>query len=220
VSAIIQARVLAFIEMYDLDPRGRVFAPDMVQQIVKYGGFIKSPQASEIDEQKGIEFQVGKIGDTVVDALKLYNTLLVLETHSNTTEAKLALETILQWGKQQFGLKYEPEMIRHWAYVSIVTFYSDYNLIDLANRPAAKLAFKVSKAVSEIWKQPLTFEPRSFAIGHDPLLRKNGIASFLISPRADTPYSENKFYSEAPLTTDMHIKFLEEFEADVLATSK
>jgi hypothetical protein len=33
-------------------------------------------------------------------------------------------------------------------------------------------------------------------------------------------HAKNKFYSEAPLPTDMHIKFLEEFEADALAASK
>ena len=220
LSAIIQARVLAFIEMYDLDPSGRVFAPELVQQIVKYGNFIKSPQATEIDEQKGIEFQMGKIEETVVDALKLYNHLLVLETHSNTTDSKLALEKLLEWGKQQFGLRYEPGMIRHWAYVSIVTFYSESNFIALANSPAAKLATKMSDAVSEIWGEHVAFESRGLSISHDPLTRKNGIASFLISPRAETPYLENIFYSEADLPTDMHIKFLEEFEADVLAASR
>jgi hypothetical protein len=220
LSAIIQARVLAFVEMYDLDPKGRVFPPEMLQQISKYGNFAKAPQVAELDEQKGIEFQMGKIGDTVVDALKLYNTLLVLETHSNTTSSKLALENLLEWGKQQLGLRYEPGMIRHWAYVSILTFYSESNILALANNPAAKLATKVTGAVSEIWKQPLTFEARAMSISHDPMLLKNGIASFLISPRGDTPYTENKFYSEAPLPTDMHIKFLEEFEADVLAASK
>jgi hypothetical protein len=220
LSAVIQARVLAFVEMYDLDPSGRVFPPEMVQQIAKYGNFVKAPQVTELDEQKGIEFQMGKIGETVVDALKLYNTLLVLETHSNTTNSKVALENILEWGKQQLGLRYEPKMVRHWGYVSIVTFYSASNILALASTPAAKLATKVTGAISDIWKQPITFESRAMSISHDPMLLKNGIASFLISPRGDTPYSDNKFYSEAPLPTDTHIKFLEEFEADVLAASK
>jgi hypothetical protein len=122
------------------------------------------------------------------------------------------------WGKRDLGLTYAPKMIRHWAYVSILTFHCDANIIALANNPAAKLATKVSSTVSEIWGQSTSFEARSLSITHDPLLRKNDIAGLLITPRAEVPYPENKFYSEAPLPTDTHIKFLEEFEADVLAS--
>jgi hypothetical protein len=45
--------------------------------------------------------------------------------------------------------------------------------------------------------------------------RKYGIASFLITHRAEARFSENKYFSEAPLPTDMHIAFLEEYEAGI-----
>jgi hypothetical protein len=52
------------------------------------------------------------------------------------------------------------------------------------------------------------------------MARKNGIASLIIEHRVNTPFEENKYFSEAPLPTKLHIKFLEEFEADVLAANK
>ena len=220
VSAIIQARALAFIELYDLDPRGKTFFPETIKKLQQRYGFLQTPKVEEMDEQKGVELKTGKIGDVVIDKLKIFPSLFVLETHANTTESKQVLEEMFDWGKRDLGLTYEPKMIRHWAYVSILTFHSDANIIALANKPAAKLAAKVSSAVSEIWSQPTAFEARSLSITHDPLVRKNGIAGLLITPRLETPYSENKFYSEAPLPTDTHIKFLEEFEADVLAQNK
>jgi hypothetical protein len=220
VSAIIQARALAYIELYDLDPRGRTFFPDTIKQIQQRYGFLQVPKIDELEEQKGLELKTGKSGDKVIDVLKIFPNLFVLETHSNTTDSKLILEEMFDWAKKEIGLTYDPSMILHWGYVSTVTFYSDINIIEKANTPAAKLAFKISNAVSEIWKEPVIFENRGLSISHDPLTRKNGIASLLITPRADIPFEQNKFYSEAPLPTDLHIKFLEEFEADVLAASK
>lgn len=220
VSAIIQARALAFIELYDLDPRGQAFFPDTIKQLQQRYGFLQVPKVGEVEEQKGLELKTGKSGDKVIDVLKIFPNLFVLETHSNTTDSKLILEEMFEWAKKELGLTYDPSMILHWGYVSILSFYSDFNVIEKANTPAAKLAFKTSKAVSEIWKENVSYEARGLSISHDPLTRKNGIASLLITPRAEIPFEQNKFYSEAPLPTDLHIKFLEEFEADVLATSK
>ena len=56
-------------------------------------------------------------------------------------------------------------------------------------------------------------------IGHDPLTRKNSIAGISIEHRANVKFSDNKFFSEAPLPTDLHIKFLQELEKDVMEQS-
>ena len=79
----------------------------------------------------------------------------------------------------------------------------------------ASLAEKTSKAISEIWQEPITYEPMHLVVGHDPLSRKFGIAPFSISRRAEAEFPENKYFSEAPLPTDTHLTLLEEFEADV-----
>jgi hypothetical protein len=220
ISAIIQARAIAFMELYDLDPRGRTFFPEIIEQIRQRYGFLQAPKIEELDEQKGVELKTGKFGNKVIDVLKIFPHLFALETHSSTSDSKMILEDMFEWAKKELGITYEPSMIEHWGYVSILTFYSECNIIALDNSPASKLAAKMSNAVSEIWEEPVVFEPRGMSIGHDPLSRKNSIASLLITPRAEVPYSENKFYSEAPLPTDTHIKLLEEFEADVLAASK
>jgi hypothetical protein len=220
LSAIIQARALAFIELYDLDPRGKAFFPDTIKRIADRYEFLQVPKPSEADEQKGVELKTGKMGDKVIDVLKIFETLLVVETHSNTSDSKAILEDMLNWGKKDLGLTFDPSMIRNWAYVSILTFYSDVNLVAHASSPTARLAEKVTGSIAQIWGLKLPYEPRSIIISHDPMIRKSIVASFSIQPRAESPYSENKFYSEAPLPTDTHIKYLEEFEADVLAASK
>jgi hypothetical protein len=219
LSAILLARVLAFVETSDLNPRGKTFFPDLVQEAVQRYRFQKFPQALEdFDETKGVELAEGKSGDDTIQKLTIFNTVLVLETRSNTEDSKRILEEMLVWGKEKFGLNYNPGMIRRFAYVSDVTFYSDVPLMK-AIRPLQRLAEKTGEAVSSVWREPIKYEPLVLTIGHDPTSRKNPIAPFTIQRRAEARFEENKYFSEAPLSTDDHLALLEQFEADMKAAS-
>jgi len=144
----------------------------------------------------------------------IWNTLLVLETRSSTTDSKEILEEILHWGTKKFGITYREGMIKHYGYVSDLTFYSDVPLLSL-NPAVAKLATKASQKLTDVWREPIEYEGLTFALGHDPTARKYAIAPFSIARRAEAKFSENKYYSEAPLPTDIHISLLQEFEADL-----
>jgi len=214
---IANARILAWVELTELNPRGKVFYPELTQELVQRYNFQKFPQKiEEFDESKGIEFLMGKSGDIVIQKFSLWPNLLVVETRSSTTDSRAVVEEMLIWGKEKFGLAYRPEMIK-WAYVSELIFETDFPLIRACSDPLFRLAEKTGKATSEIWKEDLSYVPIVIAAGHDPIKRNFTIAAFQINYLREHPYSENKYYSQAPLPTDVHIKFLEEFEADVLA---
>jgi hypothetical protein len=208
------ARTLAFVETFDLTPRGSLFYPEVATELVERYHFQKFPQTiEEFDEVKGVTFLEGRIGKTVIEKITIFNTLLVLETRVSTDESQRVILQILEWAKERFGLTFEPSMIRHWGFVSSITFFSDAPI--LAFQPLLDLATKTGTALSEIWKEPVTYHPLLIGVGHDPLTRKNGIAALTIARRAEVPVSENKYFSEAPLPTDMHIRFLQEYEQAV-----
>lgn len=216
LASIILARVLGFIETADLDQRGKVFNPDFVQEVVKRYKFQKFPKTlEEFDETKGVVFEEGKIGNKVIQKFTIFNTVFVLETRSSTNDSKQILEEMLAWGAAKFGLNYNPGGIKRFAYVSDVTFYTDVPILGAACQPLLDLAAKTSAAVSEIWQDQVKYYPANLAVGHDPLTRKNGIAAFTITYRAETKFSENKYFSEAPLPTDTHLALLEEFEVGI-----
>jgi hypothetical protein len=207
--------VLAYIESVDLNPRGKIFYPEFVQEVVQRYKFQKYPKTIEdFDESKGIEFYEGKTGSKVIQKFTIFNTLLVLETRSSTTDSKQILEEMLTWGAAKFDLAYNPEKIKHFAYVSSLTFYSDIPILH-ASPALEKLAVKTGKALSDIWQEPISYEPTNLVVGHDMMARKYGIAAFTITRRAEAKFSENKYFSEAPLPTDMHLEMLKEFEKDV-----
>jgi hypothetical protein len=215
LAAVTLARAIAFVETSDLNPNGRVFYPDFVRELVARYQFQKFPtQIEDFDEQKGVEFFQGKAGDSVIEKLVIYNTGLLVDTRTNTKTSKSLIEESLMWAKSKFGLCYEPQMIRRMAYVSQVTFHSDMVLNSL-NPALAKLADRVSSAVSEIQGETFDYQTSSVAIHHDPLKRKYPVAGFTIHPRADAPFSERKYFSEAPLPTDLHLELLRQFEADI-----
>lgn len=208
--------MLGFIETADLDPRGKVFNADFVQEVVKRYKFQKFPRTfEEFDEVKGVVFEDGKIGNKIIQKLTIWNTVLVIDTRSSTNDSKQILDEMLVWGAAKFGLNYSPGAIKRFAYVSDLTFYSDVPILGAACQPFLDLATNISAALTEIWQEPIVYYPANLAIGHDPLARKNGIAPFTITHRVETKWSENKYFSEAPLPTDSHIALLKEFEAGI-----
>ena len=214
LSAVVLARALAFVETNDLDPRGSVFYPKFIPQIVERYQFQKYPRSfEELDETKGIEFLSGFAGRVAIQKFTIFSNILVLETRSNTTDSRTILEEMAEWGTATFGLRPLSESVRQWAYVSDVSFTTEFDI--LSTSPLERLAQKVGHAVSEIWKEPVRYHSLIAGVGHDPMARKNGIAGFTIARRAETPFSDNKYYSEAPLPTDLHIRLLEEYELDV-----
>jgi hypothetical protein len=220
LSAIILARTIGYIEAFDLSPVGKVFFPDLAREIASKYQFQKFPQTLEdFDLSKGIEFLHGKSGDNVILKFSIWGGIVTAETRTSTDDSKAFLEEILLWGADKFGINYQPGSIKRFAYISDLTFYSDTPILSI-NPALTSLATKTSQALSGIWQEPVEYQPISIKIGHDPTTRKNGIAPFSIERRGDARFSENKYFSEAPLPTSLHWELLEQFEMDLQLTRK
>jgi len=217
LASIILARTLGYIESFDLSPHGKVYFPELVAGVVERYRFQKFPtKVEDFDVSKGVVFEEGKIGNKVIQKFSIFDTLLVVETRSNTTESKQILEEMLLWGAAKFGITYSPGSIQRNAYVSGVSFYSDASFLQVSP-PLDRLASRTSAALSNIWHEPIHYETVGIAVGHDLMARKYGIAQFTLTRRAETRFSDDKYYSEAPLPTDLHLELLEEFETGIKA---
>lgn len=209
---IILARVLGFVDSRYLVSGKNIYFPELVKELAKYFSFQKFPQTLEDhDISKGVEFLEGKSGRRTIQKLVLWDNTLVIETTSSTKDSMEILEEVLLWAVEKFGINYEPGLIKRFAYVSDITFYSDTPLLSVS--PAVSfLANSCTTALSEIWQEPVDYRPISLRVGHDPVLRQFGIAPFTIERRGTARLSENKYFSESPLPTDMHLQILEQFE--------
>jgi hypothetical protein len=221
LSAIVIGRALAFIDINEILSGGNIYLPDVVKILVTEFDFQKVPtKPEEFNLADGVEFKLGRNKTVVIERLVIYYGLILLETKSTTEVSQQVLLEIFRVAFGKMSMSFSEELIKRWAFISFLTFYTDFPLLARYSDPLKALAQKTTKAVSEIFKEDLEYEPLEIKIGHNTNSRKNDIASFLIQYRAGTRFSENKYYSEAPLPTDVHWKFLEEFEKDVLKGKK
>jgi hypothetical protein len=219
LAAVALARIIAFVETADLNPRGRVHFPDIVTALVERYGFLKFPQKpEEFDESKGVTFEEGKFGEISNLRIQLYTGAIVVETRSSTDDSEKILEDGLVWASQKLGLEYQTGMIKRRAPVSQLTFYSDAPLNAL-NPILTKLSQKLTARIPNFIGQSIAYETTGIVIGYDMLRTKLTPSNFTIERRADAPFSENKYFSTAPMPTDEHIALLQSFEADVLRST-
>lgn len=216
LSAILMSRVLAFVDTADLRPTSGLIGSEFVQEAVKQFRFLKYPQTvEEFDAQKGIEFINGQIGKKAISKFVIWPNILVIEGRCHTSECIETLGELLDWGRAKFDLTYRPEMIRRYAYVSDLSFESDVPLLTF-DPLIKRISHRLSTTLTGLWDEQINCELFDFKIGHDPLTRKWGIAPFQITRRAEHNFTENKYFSEAPLPTDEHIALIEEYEEGIL----
>jgi hypothetical protein len=221
LASIVTARAVALIDIDEFNLKGAIRLSDVVPILARQFDFLTFPsKVEDFNLEKGIAFGSGKVGDKVVDVLKIFPNSITIECLSSTDDAKAALEEILSWGREELGLTYRDGMISRWGYISQITFRSDFPLLNLISEPLLNLARKTGKAVDSFFGEGLEYEVARVNVGHDPLMRLNGIAGITIEHRANVKFADNKFFSEAPLPTNLHVKFLEEFEAEVLKANK
>jgi hypothetical protein len=216
LSAVLLARVIAFLEMNDVNPRGKVRLPVVAEMIRERFGFAKYPQKpEEFDETKGVEFIEGNIDGIGIDKLTIWFNGVGIDLRSSTDDAKMVLLRSFDWLRDEVGLTYRPEMIKRWAYLSQITFYSDANF-DALHPAVTNLANRLTAAVSRIQGSAFEFHANWIGWGFDRTVKQFPISDFSIQRRVDTPFAEKKYFSQAPVPTDEHYGMLETFEAELL----
>jgi len=219
--AVLKARALAMIELDSLNLGGRIRLSDCIQPLLErydFQVFPTKPEHFDLSD-KGARFESGRADGLLIDSLVIYDGAIYVDTLSSTDESERILREMLEWGRNALGLTYDEKKIRRWGFISDVVFQTTFPLLASVSHPLARLAEKTSEFTEQIW-DGIKYTPKEIKIGHDPTARQHGIANFVIAHRVNTTHAENVYFSEAPLPTHLHLKFLEEFEADVLRSLK
>lgn len=221
LSAVVLARVIYFIESIDLNPRGQAYYPDVIRSLVERYRFLGFPQKLEdFDETKGVTLTSGRFENRNVDKVVIYNWGLTLENTASTTDAEQLLDEALTWATQNLHLRYESSMIKRKAYVSHITFYSESSSLMSMNHALKAAADAISKSVLQHLKLPYTFEPSGVLVGIDPEEQRIPVQRFTIERRDGIAFRENKYFSAAPVPTDLHLRVVEDFEKAILAQTR
>ncbi len=213
LAAILLARVAAWVEVEELTPQNQVGRVRLSEGLRERYSFLKAPQTlEEFDVQKdGIQFQSGRHHDIVIERLVFYMKGIVVETRSSTTDCEKVLADLVAWIQEQAGVSEAVRIIRT-IYLSQLTFYSDRSL-ELVNSRLGHLANWLSDRITEGMRTRLEYGVIGIHFGFDELTYQLSPGRLVIERRADAPFSENKYFSAAPLRTEDHLEFLRRFEA-------
>lgn len=212
LASIQLARYYGLVQIEDLNLNGTVYYPELFAGLVERYGFIKYPTVGAVvDDDKGLEFIGGKSGKHVIDKLVIIGSGVYLDTTINTAASQMLWLGMMEWAVEKFGITFKREMVKRAAYVSTVTFHSDVPML-AANPIFAEIGAVASAEVEKNFKQPLIYEPVAINIAFDKLSTKIGTAPFTVQRREGVPFEENKYFSTAPLKTEIHLELLEKWE--------
>lgn len=217
LSAVLLARTLAFFDVHELNPRGRLYFPALVPHIVERFGFSQFPsEPKDFDEKNGIAFKEGFYGGMNVDELTLYGDGIKIDVRSSTEDGRAILLDTLEWLSLEHGVHYDDSSINRWAFVSNLSFESGIDL-DVLSPVLTNLKERLNAELRGDGRALRGVRVNSVHLDIDRSYGSTPISSFTIERRKNIDFSKGKFFSAAPLPTATHLKILEQFEADCLA---
>jgi hypothetical protein len=212
LASVLLARYFGLIQIGELNLNGALYYPELVKALVDRYGFVKYPTNFEsLDESKGVEFIGGRSGRRVIEKLMILDTGVYLDTTVNTTVSRELWLELMEWAVQTFGATFQPAMIKRQVYVSHVTFQSDIPVLAV-NPILAKIGQLITAEVERNYGRHLEYEPTLVGIHLDMESIKLGTAPFTVQRREGVPFAENKYFSSAPLETDLHLELLKIWE--------
>jgi len=214
LASVLLARYYALVQIEDLNLAGTVFYPELVSGLVERYEFQKYPtQPGDFDETKGIEFASGRWGETAIDKVVILNSGIYLDTSTNTDTSERLLLEALDWAVKNFRITFRREMIKRCVYLSQVTFYSGVPILAL-NPVLTKISNTITKEVTKSFGQQLEYENAAISMSYDQLATRLGTAAFTVQRREGVPFAENKYFSTAPVKTEIHLQLLEQLERE------
>lgn len=204
------ARSIWLFQIFDWNPRGRSLNPVYFSLIEKYT-FQKYPKLHEIDWQKGIKFEDGvfsnQAGEQLAVNLTVFNDGLVADTRSSTIDSDYFLEQTLGFLTSEFGFPDYQLILRKKAYAS--------EMVIRLERPTDSINPKL-RAFADRLSALIPNDNVPFRVGINLVSDPGSVGTalnFRLEPALGFPFSENRYYSLAPVPTDVHLTLLQEFEA-------
>lgn len=208
-----KAQSVWLFDANDLNPRGKYIFPDLIEWLKEEAQFQVSPKSpDDLDGTKGLAFKQGSFplgNDNLTVELTLYNDGVIANTYSSTKAADIFIENTLTNAAREFDLKYGPDLVRSKTYLSEIVVRMEKE-IGVLNPKLADFAKRISEAHGHTWAAP--FEVGGISFWSDTALSAIKAAPFTLERKVNSPFSEHRYFSKAPLHTDDHLKLLEEFE--------
>jgi hypothetical protein len=237
--AIETGRAGIIVPIEEVLPLTGIYLPDLSASIAERYSFVSSPILAPLSElqNKGAEFQLGKFqaarenelyplasarlgklgaddGEHNIQSLRIVSEGIIASAWS-TEAARRFLEDFFAWASDKHGLRTESEAFSRYFFLSqlIIEFEEP---VDKIIRNFEALSSSVGKTFRETYGADNQFQFSSLSIDYDRTILSdsnlNQLSQFMVARQIDKPFSSNRFFCQAPLRTEDHIRLLEELE--------
>lgn len=214
--SINRSRCIWFVNLTDLNPHGHSLLRIIPRIIEKYN-FQKFPSNfEEFDLTQGVKFLGGTFKkknseyDINVD-FYAFNWGAFADTRSSTEDSDAFLDELLTWIGNELDLVPYQEILKTKVYLSELWVQTDKPLNAL-NQKLNDFSNRLTSLIVGHEHHPIAFETSGIAFGTDPNIG-NTPGPFKFERAENTPFGENRYYSAAPLQTNLHFEMLEELES-------
>jgi hypothetical protein len=212
--SVARARSIWLIHLQDINPRGKNVNAHIIEWLRDKYHFLKFPSSiyDRDTTNQSLMFNngsfLGNDGSSVEIDLSFYNDGLIADTRASTKDSDIFLGDLLNSFVRDFDLVYKPEMIRKRLYVSELNLRLKQPLSNINS----KMQAVVHKIISMIGDEDVkTLNFASLGFWWDPA-SASAQSHFQFERTLNVPFSEQRYYSRAPLQTEDHLQLLDEFE--------
>ena len=212
--SVLLAKAAWLLDINDLNPRGKDILTAFPLWMQSKYSFEKSPTSmTDIDKNsKSIKFERGRFqvnGEYKNVGLEIFNDGFIASTWSSTRDSEAFLEELTTSAIKEFSLGSNPDMIRDKIYTSELIVRLDNPFFNL-NPKLKEFSDKISQACG--YKDIPNFQPTRISFGIDKFMSYLKLVDFMIEPRDGFAFADKRFFSRAPLHTDLHEELLSEFD--------
>ena len=208
------ARAIWLGHVEDFNPKGINLYKFMLPFLIDTYKFKKVPPTLEsIDQSKGISFEFGEFEAAGEDypvtiTFTVYPGGFSADSRSSTRNSEAFLIDLFNRFSQVVRIPHYESIIKKKAFVSRLYVHTKKS-IELLNPKLSQLSEFLSHNVED---GTVTFQTRSISIWPDQTAKVPPL-HFTFEPTVGDPFSENRYFSVAPLPTDRHLELLDKLES-------
>ena len=213
-----QSRIVYFTQR--TRPEGQLYLPDAVQKLVSRYFFAKFPSVEELS-RGAFSFSLGKFGDVQINELQIFPDGIIVSARAPTGVLDAFISDLLSWSEKEFGLV-EAATPKPEKFIESAIIVKSATDLALSLAPRTDVAQILNRRFPEHIVSMGAYQLSGFLLDGDPtkFSSRPKPTRFVLERRLGSPFSENVFYSAAPLHTEDHLKVLSEFEALLLQPSR
>jgi len=210
------ARAVVLFDVDELVPYGHLSPSVFLQKIAERFAFQKMPSLKgEQPQDSGISFSTGVWNETPVDKLTIFKDGILMDTRVSTARSLEVIREALEWAHSEMSIVIGDDIFTQIRYLSTLTFISDAPMLTFS-----KPLLNVNKTLSKMLHEHLGVEREVRGVrmdfSFDREAFKDPIAPFTVQQLEGHSFDSNRYFSQAPLSTEAHLELLNQFENDIL----